>query len=383
MTEDAIDHWLTLARLPGVGPQSQNAILACYASPEAYLGASESDRRAKGLTGKAVTAPRQIDALATAITSDRQWQDGGPDRFILPRDDARYPPQLLRIADPPAVLFVRGQLETLREPQIAIVGSRHASANGIQTAEEFAAHLAAAGLVVTSGLALGIDAAAHAGALAVEGRTLAVMATGPNRLYPRENQALAQSIVTQGAIVTEMGTDTPIQRGLFPRRNRIISGLSLGVVVIEAGIKSGALGTAYAGLEQGREVMAVPGSIHNPVARGCHRLIRDGSKLVENATHVIEEIAHLQGAAGFDLDQPDTQVSPQNTRAEPSDTLDEDYQAVLHALGYDPLSFDVLVERTGLTPDILSSMLLSLELKGYVVPCNGGRYMQTNKRTDG
>ena len=282
------------------------------------------------------------------------------------------------------MLFVRGNVEALRTPQIAIVGARHASANGRRTTEEIAAHLAATGLTVTSGLALGTDTAAHEGALAVEGKTLAVMATGPDRLYPRENRALGHQIIEQGAIATEMPVGTPVARGLFPRRNRLIAGLSVGTLVVEAGRNSGALGTAYRAIEAGRETMAVPGSIHNPVAKGCHALIRNGARLVESAEQVLEEISgaveRLMPECTLDPDTP-----PPETASAPADwsRLDPQEIGLLEAMGHDPIAFETLLERASLTPDILSSMLLKLELSGDVTPCSGGHYMRTSNRAGG
>lgn len=387
---DTLEDWLLLRRLPGIGPMAIQRIRKHFGSLSAFIDAGENRRRQSGLEPGIATALRHRETAIEGVETDLAWQAGGPDRHILTQEDPRYPAQLGQIPDPPPVLFIRGDVEALNSEQLAIVGSRHATPGGLHSAGDFAAHLAASGLAITSGLALGIDAEAHQGALAVGGTTLAVMATGPDRLYPREHRGLAGEILDGGgALVTEMPVSTPVSRGLFPRRNRLISGLSLGVLVIEAGAKSGALGTAYAAQEQGREAMALPGSIHNPVARGCHRLIRDGARLVETAEHVIQEIRNMAGPLNEYPVQ--TKSSRQCTRpvgtsasAESGgESLDSDYQALLNAMGYDPVSFDRLAERLGLTPDILSSMLLSLELKGLVAPCNGGRYMRTNQGNAG
>ena len=380
--DDELTDWLTLARLNRVGPRTQTQILECYGSASAFLSASERDRQKHGLPVEAVTASRALDSLKAGVEADLAWRDAASNRYIISRADERYPALLANIADPPAVLFVRGDPDILHSPQIAMVGARHATPTGTETAHDFAAHLAAMGLTVTSGLALGIDAAAHEGALLGSGQTLAIMATGPDRLYPRQNIELADRIVEHGAIITEMPVGTPVQRGLFPRRNRIISGLSLGVLVVEAGKKSGALGSARCAHEQAREVLAIPGSIHNPVARGCHALIREGARLVESVNDVIEE---LRGPAERMTTQLNTQAStpviapPETTHP----ALDADYQAVLDALGHGPVGFDKLLERLGLTPDILSSMLLNLELKGRVAPCSGGQYQRITNRAGG
>ena len=385
-TTDTLNDWLLLWRLPGVGPMAIKRIRKQFGSLSTFIDASETQRLQSGLEPAIATALRHRETATQGVEADLTWQAGGPDRHIVTPDDARYPVQLSHIADPPPVLFVRGNVEALKTHQLAIVGSRHATAGGLHSAGDFAAHLAASGLSITSGLALGIDAEAHQGALAVKGTTIGVMATGPDRLYPREHRHLAREILDNGgALVTEMPVATPVSRGLFPRRNRVISGLSLGVLVIEAGEKSGALGTAYSALDQGREAMALPGSIHNPVARGCHRLIRTGARLVETADHVIEEIQNAAGPLhGFLAETTATHHgAPSADTAPISESLDSDYQALLEAMGHDPVSFDRLTERLGLTPDILSSMLLSLELKGLVAPCNGGRYMRTNQGNAG
>ncbi len=379
MIEDDLEPWLAVWRLPGIGPAMFAEILKAYEDPGHYLGASESDRKQRGLEGDGVTAPRELEAVQAGIEADRRWMESEDNRHIIHLRDPRYPSLLKELNDAPPLLFVRGSLDALAEPQLAIVGARSASKNGIHAAEEFAAHLAASGLTITSGLALGIDAAAHEGALAAKGSTIAVMATGPDRLYPRENRHIADAIIEQGALVTEMPTGTPVVKGFFPRRNRIISGLSLGVLVVEAGRKSGALGTAYCAIEQGREVMAIPGSIHNPVARGCHQLIRKGARLVETVDDVIEEIKGLRGR--FTLTAPPPDDDGDNDRHH--ETLDVEYQALLTAMGHDPIAFDQLAARLSLTPDILSSLLLSLELRGYVAPCNGGRYMRTSNQAGG
>ncbi|MDR9433200.1 MAG: DNA-processing protein DprA [Spiribacter sp.] len=379
--DDDIGAWLTLARLDGIGPHAQRMILERYRSAADFLAASEQHRRAQALPDRVVTAPRQMAAAEAAVRADQDWLSAGDNRAIITRADPRYPPQLQTIPDPPAVLYIRGNPDLLHEPQIAIVGSRSGTPAGLETATDFAAHLAALGLVVTSGLALGIDTAAHEGALVGSGKTIAVMATGPDRLYPKQNADLAERMTQHGAIVTEMGVGTPVQRGLFPRRNRLISGLSLGVLVIEAGIRSGALGSARAATEQNREVLAIPGSIHNPVARGCHALIRDGARLVESVTDVVEELRGAAEQHAMTLATP--KAAQPAIDAQSPKVLDPEYAAVLGAIGDNPVRFDTLVSQLGLTPDILSSMLLNLELSGHIAPCSGGRYQRINNRAGG
>ncbi|HHQ14118.1 MAG TPA: DNA-protecting protein DprA, partial [Chromatiales bacterium] len=286
--------------------------------------------------------------------------------------DPDYPPLLREIADPPVVLFVHGDTGCLLLPQLAIVGSRNATAGGIDNARQFAAHLGQSGFCITSGLALGIDTAAHDGALCAGAPTVAVCGTGPDRIYPPRNAELAERIVEHGALVTEYPPGVGVQAHQFPRRNRLISGLSVGVLVVEAGPRSGALITARLAAEQGREVFAIPGSIHNPLARGCHRLIRNGAKLVECSRDIMDELGGMIGASRATIEQ-NTNVAVQ---PEPGFETDPQYEQLLSQMGWDPVSIDQLVERCGLTAAELSSMLLILELADRVEPLTGGRYQQ-------
>jgi DNA processing protein len=263
---------------------------------------------------------------------------------------------------------VRGQVEKIMRPQIALVGARHSSPGGRETAEVLAYSLAEAGYVVTSGLAAGIDAACHRGALAGFASTVAVMGTGFQHIYPASNRHLAEKIINAGALVTEFLPGTPPKAKNFPRRNRIISGLSLGVVVIEAALKSGSLITARLAAEQGREVFALPGSIHNPLARGCHALIRQGAKLVETAQDIVEELGALTGAM---------MQLPVQTKPRGDDKIDRFQRELLASIGYEPTAVDTIIMRSGLTAGEVSSMLLSLELRGYVDFVTGG-YVRTS-----
>ena len=258
-------------------------------------------------------------------------------------------------------------------PQLAIVGSRNPTPGGRETAGAFARHLAGCGLTITSGLARGIDAAGHRGALAGGGATIAVCGTGADRVYPKNHESLADEIAARGALVSEFPLGTPPGRQNFPRRNRIISGLSLGTLVVEAARQSGSLITAHAALDQGREIFAIPGSVHNPLARGCHQLIRDGAKLVETAADILEELKIL---ARLVAENPATEPGHADTSTE----RDPDYQRLLAAIAHDVVPVDVLVERTGLTADAVSSMLLILELQGEVESAPGGAFIRTGKR---
>jgi DNA processing protein len=310
-----------------------------------------------------------------------------PDHHLLQIDDPHYPSLLREISRPPPVLFVCGNLEALTLPQLAIVGSRNASGEGAETAGSFATHLAGIGFCITSGLAEGIDAAAHLGALhAPGGCTIAVCGTGPDIVYPRRHAELAGRIIASGgAIVSEFAPGTPVSRSNFPRRNRIISGLAVGVLVVEASTRSGALITARHAMEQGREVFAIPGSIHNPVARGCHQLIREGARLVETATDIVDELGALLAGLRSD-DAPGRQSGNRTVAAAGSDCsatqLDAEHAELLAAMGCNPVAIDALASRCGLTIGELSSMLLILELQGLVRSLAGGRYQRVNRSVE-
>jgi DNA processing protein len=308
-----------------------------------------------------------------AVEKDRRWLESSHTR-LLSCLDAEYPALLREMSDRPIALFLRGDTRLLDSPQLAIVGSRNPSGEGRRNAEEFAAYLTRCGLTITSGMALGIDAAAHRGALKANGKTLAVWGTGLDKVYPPAHRELAEEIAAHGLIVTEFAPGTPPLPYNFPRRNRLISGLSVGTLVVEANQSSGSLITARLASEQGREVFAIPGSIHNPLARGCHRLIREGAKLVESAGDILEELAPLL--------KLDTASAPESqpTTTSVTESEDPEYRLLLNSLGYAPTSVDALVERTGLTPEVVSSMLLMLELQGQVEAAPGGHYSRVNKR---
>jgi DNA processing protein len=280
-----------------------------------------------------------------------------------------YPALLARTVGAPPALYVLGDIETLCHPQLAMVGSRNPTLGGKSTAREFAAYFARAGLGITSGLALGIDAASHEGALEGEGITIAVCAHGLDRLYPRANEPLAARIRANGALVSEFPPRTHPLRAHFPQRNRIISGLALGTLVIEAARRSGSLITARCALEQGREVLAVPGSIYNPLTRGCHELIRQGAKLVEVPDDVLSELK-------IPLVEQSLAAVPAGIArsADRTSALDKEYEILLDALAFEPSSIDALVQRSGLQSEAVASMLLILELDGRVAPHPGGRY---------
>jgi DNA processing protein len=307
----------------------------------------------------------------TAIEKDLRWLENAG-ASLLPFTDPGYPALLGQISDPPMVLFLRGDRKRLGNPLLAMVGSRNPSTEGRRNAEEFAAYLARCGLGIVSGMALGIDAAGHRGALKAGGTTVAIWGTGLDKPYPPSHRELAEEIATCGLLVSEFLPGTPPLPHNFPRRNRIISGLSVGTLVVEAAQTSGSLITARLATEQGREVFAIPGSIHNPMARGCHRLIREGAKLVESAGDILEELAPLLKLEPANI---------ANLQAAPVVEADDpEYKLLLNSMDHAPTSVDSLVERTGLTPDVVSSMLLMLELQGQVEATPGGHYSRVTKR---
>ena len=367
---DNIDAWLILLRTPGFG---QATVRERLAAADGDIVAALAQARQQATRHDATRAwLRQPDAAVLA--ADRAWL-AEPGHRLLCCDDEDFPPQLETIDKPPAALFVAGRAELLLLPQVAIVGSRNASSAGLATARRFAQALGDAGFAITSGMADGIDAAAHAAALAADLPTIAVVGTGVDEVYPRKHRDLARQIAAHGAVVSEFPLGTRARAEHFPQRNRIISGLSLGSLVIEAGLCSGSLITARLAAEQAREVFAVPGSIHNPLARGCHKLIRDGARLVETADEVTQILIPAAQALRLELKErlERAEVSPpvvSGWRGDPA------YGALLEALGYDPADMDDLVGRTGQSASALSSMLLMLELEGWVESLAGNRFQR-------
>ena len=312
-----------------------------------------------------------------ALEADLNWLRASGARLVL-WGDTGYPLALAAIPGAPAALYVVGSVEAIKTPQLAIVGARSASPLGRSIARELAGSLAQVGLTITSGLALGIDAASHEGALAAGGCTVAVLGTGPDRVYPAENAGLAARIRTAGTLVSEFPPRTGPQRQNFPRRNRVISGLALGTLVIEAGERSGSLITAQRALEQGREVFAVPGSIRSPLSQGCHQLIRQGAHLVESAADVL---AGLKFGHQFQGLKPEVAGGPEGCGLPPQGgaPLDKEYEMLLDALGFEPATIDTLVARSGLSGESIASMLLILELEGRIAPYPGGLYGRLSK----
>ncbi len=358
--------WLQLTRLSGLGPAGVIKLLDYFGAPEKALQATSRDWRHAGLSEKQANA---IEQPLPDVSADLAWLEK-PGNHLLTWHDPNYPALLKDIPSPPPVLYVKGDLEVLKHPQLAMVGSRNPTRSGQQTAREFAQHLAGAGLGITSGMALGIDAACHQGALDANGITIAVAGTGLDRVYPARHRNLAEAIAANGALVSEFPVGTRPKPENFPRRNRIISGLSLGTLVIEAAKKSGSLISARYANEQGREVFAIPGSIHNPLARGCHQLIRQGAKLVETADDILEELAPLLSSI---LHSPAISAE---APAENTNELDPDQRKLLAAIDYEPTAIDSIIQRSGLTPEAVSSMLLIMELNNIIASEPGGYYMR-------
>lgn len=367
MDPDELTAWLRLAGTPGLGRTSVRRLLASLGSPQAVLDADPAVLETIAGAAAASALSQPPASFDERLASTRAWLDAGDaaPRALLPLGDPRYPAALLQTADPPLLLHAEGRLEVLDTPLLAIVGSRNPTAQGLDNARDFARHLAGAGWTIVSGLALGIDAAAHQGALDGGGMTIAVVGTGLDTVYPRRHAALAARIARQGLLLSEYGLGSPSVARHFPERNRIIAGLSRGTLVIEAALQSGSLITARLAAEAGREVFAIPGSIHSPLSRGCHALIRQGAKLVESGQDVLEELTPSFART--------TAALPFEAEADPDPQADEDIAGdpLLEAMGHDPVSLDALIARTGVPGHELSARLLELELAGDVARLPG------------
>lgn len=363
---DALRAAALLARTPSLTAEHVQALVAATGSLE--NAASIGRHVVPGVNLPPAAQAFLASPDEAAIDADLRWLEAEQARLI-PCTSPEFPTLLAKISRGPPALYVLGDPAVLSSPQLAMVGSRSPTASGRDTARDFAAFFARAGLTITSGLALGIDAASHEGALQANGLTVAVCGCGLDTVYPRQHAALAARIRERGALVSEFPPGTKPLPPHFPQRNRIISGLSFGTLVVEAARTSGSLLTAQHALEQGREVFAIPGSIHNPLSRGCHKLIREGAKLVESAEDVLSEIQNFLSI------QPLATV-PTDAAAPVADggRLDKDYEILLDALGFEPASIDVLVARTGFPSESVASMLLILELQGLIRPHAGGRY---------
>ena len=364
IARDELAAWLRLLEAPQIGRETARRLLAHFGSPEAVVAASPSALRALiGTAGAAWSEP--LPDLAALVDATQHWLEQGSGRGVVTLGDAAYPTAWLETPDPPLLVYVQGRVELLQHPSVAIVGSRNPTAQGRDNAREFARSLGEAGLCVVSGLALGIDAAAHEGALAGPSSTIAIVGTGLDRVYPRRNLALAHRIAAEGLLVSEYPLGSLPLAGRFPQRNRLIAGLARGTLVVEAALQSGSLITARLAAEYGREVFAIPGSIHSPQSRGCHALIRQGARLVEGASDVLEELR---------LEAP---AARGQTAQAGGGRLAED--PLLEALGFDPVTLDALVERTGTAPAELSARLLELELDGRVARLPGQLFQRVSR----
>lgn len=376
MNDSDLRDWLTLIRAPRLGARRIREGLAVRGGVAGFMAWLRGHAGGVHAETRAWLAAPDEEALAR----DMAWLQGAGHRLLLCTDED-FPPQLEAIPDAPAALFVKGDASLLLRPQVGIVGARKAQAPALANTRRFAAELAAGGLLVTSGLADGVDGVAHAGALDAGEPTIAVIGTGPDLVYPSKHRALAHRIAEHGAIVSEFAPGTPSCAQNFPMRNRIIAGLSLGVLVIEAGVRSGSLITARQAGEQGREVFALPGSIHNPLAEGCHALIADGARLVQRSDEILAALAPAAMELGAELRArlagPRPAAATSKRPAGPFDwRQDDEYRRLIDAMGYDPVLLDTLVGGTGMGPGALSSMLLMLELEGEVAVLPGNRYQR-------
>lgn len=360
---DELAAWLRLLETPGVGRESARRLLTAFGSAQAVLDAGPAARRdvVGAVQAKALSQPAEGHAALLACTIEWLKDDGGPARHVLLLGDPAYPAALLETADPPLLLYALGRLDRARDQSLAIVGSREPTPQGQVNATAFAAQLGEADLTIVSGLALGVDGAAHQGALDTPGGTVAVVGTGLDRAYPRRHAPLARQIAEKGLILSEYALGTPPLRPNFPQRNRIIAGLTRGTLVVEATLQSGSLITARLAVEAGRDVFAIPGSIHAPQSRGCHALIKQGAKLVETAQDILEE-----------LQMPDSVTAP----CAITDAAQDPESPLLQAMGHDPISLDELVARTGWSAADLNARLLDLELQGLVARLPGQRFQR-------
>lgn len=360
-----VEAWASLQLVPGLSARALATLLKALGGPEEVRAASRT--HLARLVPAELAAAIERGPEPAALEQTLAWI-ALPGHALIAWDDEEYPQALLTISDPPPAFYYRGRRELLNRPSIAIVGSRNATPQGNENAESFAAALSRAGLTIVSGLALGIDTAAHRGGLTAGGSSIAVIGTGPDRIYPAANRDLGLRLATEGGVLSEFPLGTPPLPANFPRRNRLLSGLSRGVLVVEATLASGSLITARFGAEQGREVFAIPGSIHSPFSKGSHRLIKEGAKLVETAQDVLEELGAMASV--------DTEAKSDTARVEDVEGTEGVGGRVLEALGHDPAGIDALAARTGLDARAVSVALVELEISGRVAPLAGGIFQR-------
>lgn len=371
MTPDELAAWLRLLAVPRLGRIKLRRLLAAFGSPESACEASSSAWR-DALGGERFTLPAPAE-VAAQLAATLQWLHDDARHTVLSLADAAYPASLLALADPPLLLYASGRLDLLQQPALAIVGSRHPTPDGEDHARRFAAGLAEAGLTIVSGMAAGIDAAAHLGALGTPASTIAVVGTGLDRVYPASQRELAHRIAEQGLLLSEFALGTPAMAAHFPQRNRLIAAMGLGTLVVEAALRSGSLITARLAGEIGRDVFAIPGSIHSPQSKGCHALIKQGAKLVDTLDDILGELHLARAETRPVAEQSATAVKARDAAArapiQPDPPLAEtaiEADPVLRSMGYDPVSFDTLQLRTGQPASELNAALLELELMGRV-----------------
>jgi len=380
LTDQEIAAWLRLAMAPGLGPAALRRLLAAFGLPEAVL--SQTFAALAGVAGdaaaRAALAPPAADFQAH-LDAVRAWHEL-PGNALVTLGDPAYPPLLLTMPDPPPLLYAKGRIDLLHARSVAVVGSRSATPQGVEDATRFARAFADAGLTVVSGLASGVDAAAHRGALQGRGSTVAVIGTGADIVYPAAHHTLAHQIADGGAILSEWPLGTPARSAHFPQRNRLIAGMVSGVLVVEAAMRSGSLITARLANEMGRDVFAIPGSIHAPLARGCHRMIKQGAKLVETPEDVLEELGLSAQASGAVASSGSNIIAlkPHASKEQRDDgaRLPPEAERLLDALGHSPTTLEILAERTDMHDTLLQSMLLRLELAGELCALPGGRYVR-------
>ena len=368
---DDFEAWFRLLEAPGLGRGTVRRLLAACGSPEAVLRTRPGTLRSLAGADGAEALIRNQPEIEDRLAVTRRWLDGGDRRGVITLGAPDYPAQLLQTADPPLLLYFEGDPRVMSERSLAIVGSRHPTPQGADNARAFAAAFSRDGWVVVSGLALGIDAAAHEGALEGVAGTIAVLGTGLDPIYPRANTGLARRIAERGLLLSEVTPGTPPLRERFPQRNRIIAGLTRGTLVVEAALQSGSLITARQAAEAGREVFAIPGSIHSPQSRGCHALLKQGAKLVESAADILEELQGARPAPVSTSEQAAESRESPLTRG-PADIL-------LEAMGHDPVTLDALLARTGWPTAELSARLLELEFDGRVARLPGGLYQRRGR----
>lgn len=357
-----LESWLNLHLIDGLGNESIRRLLIAFGSPSAI--ASSPITALERIVKESIAKRIKQGADRNKINGVLKWLEDS-NNAIITLADADYPAQLLNIPDPPPLLYFKGRRELLQFPALAVVGSRNATPQGLSNAEAFSESASSAGLCIISGMALGIDTAAHRGGMRGDASSIAVVGTGLDIVYPAKNHPLAHQLAKSGALISEFPLGTPAIGRNFPRRNRIISGMSHGCLVIEAALQSGSLITARQALEQGREVMAIPGSIHSPLSKGCHALIKQGAKLVENTQDILDELNFLS---------PNNAESIHNDEHHPDKSTEN--KVLLNHLGYDTVDIDTLCMRSGLTAEVVSAMLLTLELDGMVSSLPGGWYQR-------